>query len=94
MVCPVCGNFLVTDVMGDNYFCHNPDCVMYHVSMSQKQWRPLIQTKQDLEITKKGLNKVITKTNSQVVRGFEYIATGIVKVAKDTLKRIEHKDNK
>jgi hypothetical protein len=59
---------------------------------SEKLWAALIQAKQDLEIAKNGLNKVITKTNSQVVRGFEYIATGIVKVAKDTLKQIEHKE--
>lgn len=55
-------------------------------------WFALIKAKQDLEIAKSGLNRVITKTNSQVVRGFEYIATGIVKVAKDTLKQIEHKE--
>ena len=55
-------------------------------------WFALIQAKQDLEIAKNGLHMVITKTNSQVVRGFEYIATGIVKVAKDTLKHIEHKE--
>lgn len=50
------------------------------------------QSQKDLKIAKNGLNRVITKTNSQVVRGFEYIAAGIVKVAKDTLKQIEHKE--
>lgn len=63
MFCPVCGNFLATDVMGDNYFCHNPDCVMHRVSMSQKQWRTLVQTKQDLEVVRKALKEYANEDN-------------------------------
>lgn len=92
MKCPVCPWCNQPKVLQDDIFvCANTDCSACAESFLHKA---LIQAKQDLEIAKNGLHRVITKTNSQVVRGFEYIATGIVKVAKDTLKQIEHKDVK
>lgn len=105
MVCPVCGNFLVTDVMGNNYFCHNPDCVMYHVSMSQKQWRPLVQTKGDLEVIRKALREYANEGNwccieddrDRVWHTYWYFDCGCDGgwvSAQKALEQIEHKDNK
>ena len=87
IVCPVCGNFLADDVMGNNYFCHNPDCVMHHVSMSQKQWRPLIQTKQDLA---KAID--VIDTVRQHKRGTAVIYPNDIAVYCDkALEHLEHK---
>lgn len=100
MICPWCGSNMMYSVLGQNltssHFCDNVDCKGFQMVLPDNLWKDIFtwkQSQKDLEIAKKGLHRVITKTNSQVLRGYEYIATGITKAAKDTLKQIEHKEN-
>ena len=88
--CPFCNSELVGTIACP--YCRNEKCEMCDEMLPRELLDLLDSTRKELEIAKNGLRRVITKTNSQVVRGFEYIATGIAKVAKDTLKQIEHKE--
>lgn len=91
--CPVCNHKLYqTASEPATYCCLYKDCQSdFKFAGSKELWTALIQAKQDLEIATKALKEVIEKAKV-VVRGYEYIGTGIQRVARKALEQIEHKE--
>lgn len=71
MICPVCGKKLVVDVVGDNYFCNNQDCEMFHASIAQNQWQALIQIRKDLDLVRDAL--ICVRNNDEAGEWWDYI---------------------
>ena len=92
--CPFCGSELEQcfENMPD-LACSNIECDYATIPLPPKIWQALIQTKQDLEMAKsyvKGISEMVINSGDNI-----YIVIGhFKKLAEQTLKQIEHKEEK